>query len=160
VREETDLAEVAMARAVEIHLRELRAESNERVRAKVLEAEVKHLRDQLGTTTTTLKRIDRRRPTIWTAIATLVVAIAGLVAERITTSKVDERAEHAAEVKVEARAQPLEERATAAGSVSTETIGRQAELEAREAARDERMERLEAALVELTDGAARRKGKQ
>jgi hypothetical protein len=158
MRERTDLAEVAMQRAVELRLHELRDETNERVRVSVLEAELAHTRKLLTASTTTIARVDRRRIPVWSAVASLVVAICGLVVERITSDKVDERAEHAAETVVEERAQPIEERATAAGTVSTETVGRQAELEAREAARDARMDRIEASLERLTAEGKSRKG--
>ncbi|HET6582104.1 MAG TPA: hypothetical protein VFG69_01630 [Nannocystaceae bacterium] len=152
-----DLAEAAGRRAIAAWEREERQKGNELVRAQAAVLEVALDRDEarakLEQTSAHLRRIDQRRDELESGrarllygIAALVLALATVLTERLTTGSVDAKAYEAAEIVVEERAAPIEQRAEAAAVTATTTDVRQTAAEARELAREQRLERLITAL--------------
>ena len=138
-----DLAEAATRRGYGEHARDLRARTNAEVKAQGWKVERDTLRAEL---TQTDAKLHRSRALLYTALAGLLTAVTAFVADRVSTRDVDGKAERAAEVVVEERAAPIEQRATAAAETAEAASKRQAELEALEAKRVAQIDRLLQAL--------------
>ena len=163
-RELADLAEAATRRGYADVARDLRARNNAEVREQSLRVERDTERTRADRTSAQLSdahdRLRRRRRAIYaltTSVLTLAATVVGLIANRLAAPDVATTAETAATEVVEQRAAPIEQRADEAAEAAKAAATRQAELERRESARAEQLERLINALE--AERAAPAKGK-